>query len=106
MTEHQQSTLSFVNGYPILNYLNPAILSSLASQSDTPTFRAATNGPSAAGFFKAMEIEIATLILIDTFIIVDREPWMKIISSVWAFKVKRYPDVSIRKLKARLYVRE
>ena len=52
-----------------------------------------------------MEIELQTLISMDTFIVIDREPWMKVISSVWAFKVKRFPDGSVRKLKARFCAR-
>jgi hypothetical protein len=31
---------------------------------------------------------------------------MSVVSSVWAFKVKSYPDGSIRKLKARFCARE
>ena len=106
MVEHQQSLCrETIDSYPLLDYLNPAILSVLAEQSDTPTFLEAMNGPNAAGFFKAMETEIDTLISMDTFVVMSREPWMKVISSTWAFKVKRYPDGSIRKLKARLCAR-
>ena len=105
MIEHQQFCRETINGYPLLDYLNPAILTTLVNQSDTPSFTEAMNGPNAAGFFKAMETEIKTLITMDTFLVVDREPWMKVISSVWAFKVKRFPDGSVRKLKARLCAR-
>jgi hypothetical protein len=59
----------------------------------------------AAGFFKAMEQELDTLIQMKVFTVIDRKPWMKVISSVWAFKRKRFPDGSIRKLKARLCAR-
>ena len=34
--------------------------------------------------------------------VVDRESWMNILPSVWAFKKKLYPDGTPRKLKARL----
>jgi hypothetical protein len=38
-------------------------------------------------------------------IIVDKKKWMNVVSSVWAFKRKRYPDRSIRELKARICAR-
>jgi hypothetical protein len=41
----------------------------------------------------------------ESFIVVDKEKWMNVVSSVWAFKRKRYPDGSIRKLKARICAR-
>jgi hypothetical protein len=52
-----------------------------------------------------MEQELATLIQMDVFTVIDRKPWMKVISSVWAFKRKRFPDGSVLKLKARLCAR-
>ena len=64
------------------------------------------NGTDAAGFMKAMEIEIETLIKMkNAFIVVNKELWMNVVSSVWAFKRKRYPDRAIRKLKARICAR-
>jgi hypothetical protein len=39
------------------------------------------------------------------FEIVDEKPWMNVVSSVWAFKRKGYPNGSIRKLKARICAR-
>jgi hypothetical protein len=51
---------------------------------------------------KAMETKIDTLITMEEFIIVDKKKWMNVVSSVWAFKRKRYPYGSIRKLKARI----
>jgi hypothetical protein len=53
----------------------------------------------------AMEIEIETLIKMNAFIVVGKEAWMNIVSSVWAFNRKRYPDGSLRRLKARIYAR-
>jgi hypothetical protein len=41
----------------------------------------------------------------EVFTVLDRKPWMKVISSVWAFKRKHFPDGSVRKLKARLCAR-
>jgi hypothetical protein len=53
------------------------------------------NSPDSAGFMKAMETEINTLIRMEAFIVIDKQPWMNVVSSVWAFKHKRYPDGSI-----------
>ena len=60
------------------------------------------NGPDAKGFFKAMEIEINQLAKMKAFVVVERTSSMNVISSVWALRRKRYPDGSIRKLKARI----
>ena len=31
---------------------------------------------------------------------VDRQPWMNVTPGAWAFKIKRYPDGPVKKLKA------
>jgi hypothetical protein len=95
----------YENGQQLLEYFNPALLVTVADKEDNPTLKEAMNGPDAAGFMKAMEIEIETLIKMSAFIVVDKEPWMNVVSSVWAFKRKRYPDGSLRKLKARICAR-
>jgi hypothetical protein len=96
---------TYENGQQLLEYFNPALLVTVADKEDNPTLKEAMNGPDAAGFMKAMEIEIETLITMSAFIVVDKEPWMNVVSSVWAFKRKRYPDGSLRKLKARICAR-
>jgi hypothetical protein len=65
------------------------------------------NSPDAAGFMKAIETELDTLMKmkINAFVAADRKKWMNIVPSVWAFKRKQYPDGSIRKLKARICAR-
>jgi hypothetical protein len=102
-----QKNLTYENGYGIqmLEYFNPALLIALANKDDNPTLKEAMNSPDSAGFMKAMEIEIDTLIRMEAFIVIDKQPWMNVVSSVWAFKRKRYPDGSIRKLKARICAR-
>jgi hypothetical protein len=89
----------------LLDYLNPAIFSTMANKDDNPTFKEAMAGPDAAGFVTAMEAEVMTLIELDVFEIVQRNNNMKVLSGVWALKRKRYPDGSIRKLKARYCAR-
>jgi hypothetical protein len=100
---HKNST--YENGQQLIEYFNPALLIAVANKEDNPTLKEAMNGPDAAGFMKAMEIELDTLIQMQAFIVVDKAPWMNVVSSVWAFKRKRYPDGSIRKLKARICAR-
>ena len=73
----------------------------LANKEGNPTFMVS---PEADGFVKAMEVEILTLIELDVFESAPR-PKQKVISGVLALKRKRYPDGSIRNLKAR-YVLE
>ena len=63
------------------------------------------NGPMADGYWKAAEVEIETLLKNETWEEVDRESWMNVIKSTWAFKCKRYPDGRVKKLKARFCVR-
>jgi len=105
IAEHQRNLEYSYDLQPLVDYLNPAILQIVVPNSDTPTFQEAMNGPNAAGFLKAMEIEVDTLQEMNTFEVIDRQPWMKIISSVWALRIKRFPDGSVKKLKARLCAR-
>ena len=63
------------------------------------------NGLDSAGFLKAMESEMTTLIEMKSFDVVKRLSKHKVISSVWVFKVKRFPDGSVNKLKVRLCAR-
>ena len=76
-----------------------------ASAADNPTWEQAMSGPDKEGYMKAAEIEIDTLVEKDTWEEVDRESWMNVLPSTWAFKCKRFPDGSIRKFKGRFCVR-
>ena len=105
IVEHQQYLTTLPSGTQLVEYLNPALYITVANQDDNPTLTEAMNGPDAAGFFRAMELELETLIKMEVFTVVDRKPWMKVISTVWAFKRKRFPDGDVRKLKARLCAR-
>jgi hypothetical protein len=91
----------------LVDYLNPAAFITMANKEDNPTFKEAMTSPDAAGFVTAMEIEVTTLKELNVFDVVDRPPkhLNKVISGVWAFKRKRYPDGSVRKLKARYCAR-
>ena len=76
-----------------------------ASDADNPRFEEAMNGPNSKGFWEAAVKELCTLQNINTWEMVKREPWMNVIQCTWAFKIKRFPDGLVRKLKARLCVR-
>ena len=76
-----------------------------ASAADNPSWEQAMNGPDREGYLKAAEIEMDTLLKMDTWDEVDREDWMNVLPSTWAFKCKRYPDGTVRKFKGRFCAR-
>ena len=100
-----QKNIVYEKGIKLLEYFNPALLIAVVNKEDNPTLKEAMNGPDASGFMKAMEIEIDTLMKMQAFIVVDKQSWMNVVSSVWAFRRKRFPDGAIRKLKARICAR-
>ena len=87
-----------VNGELFLNYLNPALFIVLMNKDDSPNLNEAMNGPDSAGFMAAMERENETLIDMEAFVVVNKEPWMNVVSSVWAsldakhFLVKQFAN--------------
>jgi hypothetical protein len=82
-----------------------AVKADAASAADNPSWEQAMNGPDRDGYFKAAEIEVDTLERMDTWEVVEREDWMNVLPTTWAFKCKRYPDGTIRKFKARFCAR-
>ena len=84
---------------------NPMLLATKANAEDHPTYEEAMNGPYAAGFKKAFEIEIQTLIDKKCWDVVDRPTDQHVVSSTWALRIKRFPDGAMRKLKARFCAR-
>ena len=88
-----------------LELLSPMALGAKANDADTPNYHQAMNGPNAPGFWEASRKEIETLVKMGVWEVVKREPWMNVIPTTWAFKIKRFPSGLVRKLKARLCVR-
>lgn len=84
---------------------HPLALAAKANAEDNPTWEEAMNGPFKEGFREATDLEIETLKNKEVWEEVNREPWMNVLPSTWAFKIKRYPDGLMRKLKARFCVR-
>ena len=63
------------------------------------------NGPYAEGYSEAAHKEIETLVKMRVWDEVDREPWMRVLPSTWAFKCKVYPDGATKKFKGRFCCR-
>jgi hypothetical protein len=89
----------------MLENFDPLALTTKANSSDNPNWHQAVNGPQADGYWEAMETELKTLTGKESWIVVERKNGMNVLPSTWAFKCKRYPDGSVRKLKTRFCVR-
>ena len=63
------------------------------------------SGPFKEEYWKAAVKEIETLEEMGAWEVVDREEDMNVIGSIWAFKLKRYPDGVVKKFKARFCAR-
>ena len=88
---------------------HPFAFAAKANAEDTPTFNEAMSSPDREGFIEAMKKELDALDGMEAWDVVPREKAIKtgrkIIASTWAFKRKRYPDGTVKKLKARLVAR-
>ena len=87
-----------------LEQWDPLALAAKANDADTPNWNEAMNGPFAEGFWEACHKEIDTLVNMDVWEVVNRESWMSVTPTTWAFKVKGIPSGLIQKLKARLCI--
>jgi hypothetical protein len=87
-------------------WLHPFSLASQANarSADIPNWYQAMNGIHAEGYKEVMQVEYETLLSKHAWTEVKREKWMNAVPITWAFKCKRYPDGSVRKLKARFWV--
>ena len=98
-----QNTNPYTN---TIEEMHPMALSTKANAADHPTWEQAMNGSEAKGYWEACKKELHTLeTKRDAWEVVQRQPWMKVLPSTWAFRCKRYPDGSVRKLKARFCAR-
>ena len=84
---------------------DPMALAAKSNSADTYTYAEAMNGPNRDGFQEAAHLEIDTLRKMGVWDVVEREYWMNVLPSTWTFRVKRFTDGSIRKLKARFCAR-
>ena len=72
---------------------------------DMPSFQQAMHGPDADKWIKAMQFEVATLVQQNTWTPVQRTKDMNVLKGTWAFKLKRLPDGTPTKFKARFCAR-
>eukprot|EP00956_Cyclotella_meneghiniana_P025716 scaffold54248_cov36-Cyclotella_meneghiniana.AAC.1 len=78
----------------ICNWVHPLFLKakSEASKEDNPSWKQAMSGPFKEEYWQAAVKEIETLESMDAWEVVDRTDDMNVIPSIWAFKLKRFPD--------------
>ena len=72
---------------------------------DAPTFHQAMNGAFAEEYIKAMQLEVATLVQQRTWTAVPRTPDLNVLKGTWVFKLKRLPDGTPSRFKARFCAR-
>jgi hypothetical protein len=75
------------------------------SNPDMPTFKEAMKGEYADEYIEAMKIEVKGLINQNTWKTAPRPVTAKVVKSTWVFKLKRLPDGTPSKFKARFCVR-
>ena len=95
MAKHYDEVTGMLEGW------DPFALSTKANAADNPKWEEAMNGPNRDGFMDACRRELKTLVKMGVWEVVKRQPWMNVLPSSWAFKIKRFPDGLVRKLKAR-----
>ena len=83
---------------------HPLAFAAKANAEDTLTWHEAMNGPNKSGFLEAAVKEIDVLCKMNVWDVVDRAPWMTVVPSTWAFRIKRFPSGEIKKLKSRFCV--
>jgi hypothetical protein len=93
------------NEVNIMEITDPRLLAACSSTSkhnkDNPSWNTATKGPFQAEFWKAMGVELNTLTNdFKCWDLVPCLPHMNILQSTWTFKIKRFPDGTVKKFKA------
>eukprot|EP00957_Ditylum_brightwellii_P162574 12379950-Ditylum_brightwellii.AAC.1 len=92
----------------LANGVRPLAFAAKVNAMDTPTYFQAMNCPNAHLFVKAMEEEMAAMEELKVWEIIDKKDVpttadgapCSIIESTWAFKVKHFPDGSVKKHKS------
>ncbi len=108
---HNLTLDSWASGGLFFNDIsNPRLLAACSTFSkynkDNPSFGTATHGPFQAQFWMAMYDELTTLVhKFDCWDYVWCTPDMNVLPSTWVFKIKRYPDGHVNKIKARFCTR-
>jgi hypothetical protein len=93
----------------IIHGQHPLAFSARANSEDTPTLQEAMSSPDRDGFLEAMHAELDSLEGMEAWNVVPRSKPItedrRILPSTWVLRRKRFPDGSVKKLKARLCVR-
>ena len=91
----------------VVNITDPRVYASKTpgSDADMPTFQHAINGPDATEYINAMKLEIQTLVGQNTWESVSRPKNKPVLKGTWAFKLKRLPDGTAYRHKARFCTR-
>ncbi|KAI2509164.1 hypothetical protein MHU86_5283 [Fragilaria crotonensis] len=91
----------------IVNITDPRVYAAKTpgTDSDMPTFQQAMNGSEASEYINAMRLEIQTLVGQRTWEAVTRPKDKPILKGTWAFKLKRLPDGTPYRYKARFCAR-
>ena len=108
LTEHFDNKLlsfavdehDFGTDYLPVTAASPFLLAakSAASKDNNPKWQA-MKGPFADEYWKAAQVEVATLEAMDAWTVVDKEDGMNVLPSTWDFKCKRFPEGSVKKFK-------
>jgi hypothetical protein len=88
-----------------IEHMHPMMLQMKANAKDNPTWAEAVNGPDQVDCWEAMQKELETLESKDSWEVIDKQDWMNVLPSTWAFCCKRYPDGTVQNLKACFCVR-
>ena len=91
----------------MVDICDPRVYSAKANRADAdnPTYQQAMNGNDAGEYIKAMKLEIFTLVQQRTWKSVPRPPDKHVLKGTWAFKLKRLPDGTAYRHKARFCAR-
>ncbi len=93
---HDDLTVDYVS--------DPRVIETYLASKKTSKYDA--NGPFQGEFHEAMRTELTTIATdFKCWDLVPRRPGMNVLPSTWAFKIKRYPDGSVKKFKARFCAR-
>ena len=69
-----------------IEWMNPALFSIKANSDDNPTWNDAMGGEDSEGYWQACLKEHETLLKRGVWEDVEKESWMNVLPSVWAFK--------------------
>jgi hypothetical protein len=88
-----------------INISDPRVYAATIKYAENPSFHEAMNGDAQEQYLEAMKVEIASLLQQHIWKDVPHQDTSHVIKSTWVFKLKRFPDGTPSKYKARFCVR-